>query len=602
MFSVLNKSFSSNKIFLLRTFMTFKNSKINAEYWDALKTYTSFKSPQTLGFSWVTKDKETLNLLQKHFQPVMDTFNLSEEHNRDTSPIFVDVVSIDETPYNNDFYLKQTPHESVSIGGPSAIVVTYFESERYVKEKSILKPPIYAIRNVTDSNAYGSGLQIHQRYAQRMPLSDSKYDGVNLLFVGLQRLLAPQTLDQALTADYLTVDFDWVSIMNNNPMSIANICIKNEYITWQDKFNRFFNKTTTGANTYHYAQESARILQSVDNDLGGIFNQQGALSIGLSENESKAIAYKNKWLSRDHGIESSYLSPHQLKADYQLSPEFLPGGGAFYYAMDGYLKYDFWEKLEAAIIKNQGCVETWTLKKIVLDKDKHVVGVIVEEKNAERFIRTNHVYASLGYNARYQFKATEKPTSFFSTSNESVENITTATGFSGFALVLGDSPKVPIAFNSHHTTRMASAYDDQYGEISLVKTTGGALMGSNTQYQVQHAANNVWYNEKIFGKNKFKLIAAKGCSRSINSENSGKFSFFSGCVIGTGRGGKGVTDMFSDAIVAGSLLKPTKPPYRENSININAVINHQYEKRDFFFKKKNTETSLVKSETKKCNA
>lgn len=598
MFSVLTKISSSNQNILLRTLMTFKNSRINTEYWEALKTYSSFKSPQTLGFSWVSKDKEVLNLLQKHFQPVMETFSLSEEHYTDTSSLSIDVVSIDQTRYNSDLYLNQTPHESVSIGGPSALAMAYFESERYVKQNSTLMPPIFATRNVADSNAYGSALQVHQRYAQRMAYTDSKYEGWNLFLVGLQRLLTPQTLDQALVADYLTVDFDWASIIHNNPLSIADICIRNECLTWKDKFNRFFNRNTTGTNTYHYAQESARILHSINDDLGGIFNQQGALSIGLSAKESNAIANKNKWLLSHHGIDASYISPHQLKHDYQLSPDFFPGGGAFYYAMDGNLKYDFWKKLEAAVIRNRSFVETWTLKKIVLDRDKHVVGVVVEQHGSERFIRTNHVYSSLGYNSRYHFSTTEKPTAFLSIANESVEDITTATGFSGFALVLGDSPKVPIAFNSHHTTRMARAYDSQYGELSLVKTTGGALMGSNAQYQVQHAANNVWYNEKIFGQDKFKLIAAKGCSRSINSGNSGKFSFFSGCVIGTGRGGKGVTDMFSDAMVAGSLLRQTEPSYRENTINITAVTNLQYKDRRLFFKKK-TETPPAKLDTKK---
>lgn len=602
MFAVLNKTFSRNQNIILRTLFFSKNSTINAEYWDALKTYTSYKSPQTLGFSWVSKDKEYLALLQKHFQPIMETFDLSEEKKTDIPSIHVDVVNIDQTPYNNNFYLNQTPHESVSIGGPSALAMTYFESERYVKQNSTLMPPIFSTKNVMDSNAYGSALQVHQRYAQRMAYTDSKYEGWNLFLVGLQRLLTQQTLEQALTVDYLIVDFDWTSIINNNPLSIADICIRNECLTWQDKFNRYFNRATTGTDTYHYAQESARILRSIDNDLGGIFNQQGALSIGLSAHESQGIANKNKWLFSHHGIDSSYLTPHQLKSEHQLEPEFFPGGGAFYYAMDGHLKYDFWEKLEAAILRNRGRVERWTLKKIVLDIKKSVVGVIVEEKETERFIRTNHVYSSLGYNAQYHFNGTEEPTAFFSTSKENVEKITTATGFSGFALVLGDSPKIPIAFNSHHTTRMARAYDPQYGELSLVKTTGGALMGSNAQYQVQHAANNVWYNEKIFGADKFKLLAAKGCSRSINSGNSGKFSFFSGCVIGTGRGGKGVTDMFSDAVVAGTLLRQTEPSYREHSINISAVTNHQHIKRPFIFNQKKTTTSSDQLNTKKFNA
>lgn len=599
MFLVLTKKFSSHQHILLRTLITSENKKINTEYWDALKTYFSFKSPEALGFSWVSKDEKILSILQKNFQPVIETFSLSEESYTDTSSISVDVVSIDQTPYNNDFYLNQTPHESVSIGGPSALAMSYFEAERYTKKKSTLMPPIFATKNATHSNAYGSALQVHQRYAQRMAYTDSKYEGWNLFLVGLQRLLSQQTLEQALVSDYLTVDFDWTSIAKNNPMSIADICIKNEWLTWQDKFNRFFNRPTTGTNTYHYAQESARILHSIDDDLGGIFTKEGALSIGLSANEIKAIANKNKWLLSQHGINSSYLSPDQLKNDYQLSPKFSPGGGAFYYAMDGHLKYDFWKKLEAAVLKNRGRVETWTLKKIVLDKHKQVVGVIVEEKGAERFIRTNHVYCSLGYSARYHFNTIEKPTSFLSSSHETIENITTATGFSGLALVLGDNPKLPIAFNSHHTTRMASAFDPQYGELSLVKTTGGALMGSNTQYQAQHAANNLWYNEKIFGENKFILVAAKGCSRSINSENSGKFSLFSGCVVGTGRGGKGITDMFADAVVAGSLLRQTEPDYRENSININAVVNHQHESTGLFFKKKNSVTSPAQLNIKK---
>ena len=586
---ILSQTRMQNIIRVVTRSMMSNGLQTHTEYWNGLQKYLSFKSPQALGFSWVTNNQALRAILQKHFASVLDTYHLMDEPSSVTPGSVVEVVSVEQTAFNSDTYLKQVPHESISVGGPSALVMAYFEAERFVHKNTAQQPPIFATQSVTDSNAYGSALQIHQRYAQRMAYTDSKYEGWHLLKVGLERFFSTRTLEEALAADYLTVDFDWESIWRTDPLAIIDICIKNELTTWQDKLNRWRDAKTTGSHTYHYAKESARILKAIDGDVGGIFSQEGAMSIGLSEKEYKAITHKNKWLLKRYHIESMPIAASTLEANYGISPNFFKGGGAYYYPVDGYLRHDFWHKLEKAILKNKGLVGSWILKKIVLTaKQDQVVGVVVEEDSIERFIRTDHLYVSLGYNAKYQFKTAKNNESIWSTIHKPfVENVTTATGFSGMALIFGDGPGVPIAFNSHHTTPVAKAYDPVYGPLSLVKTTGGALMGSNTQYQVQHAVNNLWYNEKIFGRDKFSLFATKGCSRSVNSGNSGKFTMFPGLVIGTGRGGKGVTDMCADAVVAGQLLRVTEPPYREHTLDISAsVIKSNQGYASFFGKNK----------------
>lgn len=544
--------------------------KSNTDYWETLKKYPSFKSPQALGFSWVSTNNELRTLAQKHFASVLDTFCVADAPVMNAKGSVVEVVSIDQTAFNTDICLKQLPQASISVGGPSALVMAYFEAERFANRGTGQRPPIFSTQSVTQSNAYGSALQIHQRYAQRMAYTDYKYEGWHLLKVGLQRFFSTRTLEEALVADYLTVDFDWDSIWRNDPLAIADIYIKNELTTWHDKLNRWRDAETTGSKTYHYAKESTRILKAIDADVGGIFSQEGAISIGLSKKEYDAIEKKNKWLLKRYHIESIPISVSTIAKEYGFFPDFSKGGGAYYYPADGYLQPDFWHKLEKGILKNKGLVASWTLKKIVLtEQQDKVVGIVVEEDSTERFIRTDHLYVSLGYNTKYKFKTAKNSKTLWPTPHTpSIENVTTGTGFSGIALIFGNGPNVPIAFNSHHTTPIARAYDSVYGPLSLVKTTGGALMGSYTQYQVQHAANNVWYNEKIFGPEKFRLLATKGCSRSINSGNSGKFTVFPGLVIGTGRGGKGVTDMCADAVVAGQLLKTTEPPYRAHTLDI----------------------------------
>lgn len=118
----------------------------NEEYWEALKRYPAYKSPEAFGFSWVSNNQTLREIVQKHFPSVLNTFHVMDEPNLNTKGSIVEVVSIDQTVYNSGNFLQQSPHESICVGGPSALVMAYFEAERF-SNKNTSKQPLYLRHN-----------------------------------------------------------------------------------------------------------------------------------------------------------------------------------------------------------------------------------------------------------------------------------------------------------------------------------------------------------------------------------------------------------------------------------------------------------------------
>lgn len=140
------------------------------------------------------------------------------------------------------------------------------------------------------------------------------------------------------------------------------------------------------------------------------------------------------------------------------------------------------------------------------------------------------MFCSFGANATYNEKLKKK-----------IEPVICGTGYSAFLLV-GGNIKRPINSNYSHFTPLKTIKKNNRF-YTLIKATCGGNIGSNV-FCIDHAINNLFYATNIVFPNfSVDIIMARSCSRPLNKKNSGiNTEVFPGLFMGTGFGGKGITD------------------------------------------------------------
>ncbi len=474
----------------------------------------------------------------------------------------------------------------VCVGGPAAVDQALLAT---------IIPEIAAKTNVTYvssghwySNLVNSALQVHAQHGNALNADDA-LTGHALLAVlaargiinltdntaeaieaindpGYRKIHVKFTLDPEKLAIYLGNEGNW----------LKQKIIKKIFGKDQHDLNR--EESVISAEIMHAVQGS--LSENLGSDFKIIEGNRrnnpisSSIHLALTEAEVEETKSENKSLA-EIGIGSIELSRDRIEELFGRNNQIL---AAFSYQGDGHVVPQYHNSAQKVVEeRGQKWLEPATVKKILLqgseDEKAKIAGIVILDKDSERFIAADSLHFTGGYMAKLAIddaKILDK-----SQLPEALSNPTTvATGASSNIILsryyeddLGNKLPNPsinnfiksfgntgqLAVTNSHWTLLAQNEDHV-----ILRVTGGGNTGSE-EYNPNYVLNNLANTLKIYqGGEEFAtqtplvgIIRTYGCPRSINYINATSFEKLAdGFVVSYGKGGTGNTKRFSEAVMA----------------------------------------------------
>ncbi|MBL0318980.1 MAG: FAD-binding oxidoreductase [Alphaproteobacteria bacterium] len=546
---------------LVRYYCTASGSQANkAKYSESVDEFINYAKQQAIesnwfesGFLrsnhgwniWVSTDKRLVDFVSKNFADEVNGHALAAPSNLCVDqPLKTFIAHDSDLKRKNYKFAEDRPAVAVLSGGISALWAAYLMTDLWSKKRlpDWQSPPIYVepIDIKRSPSKSGSSGQFHVSHATPM-YTDPAFSALSILGLSLYRTVASENFER----DNYTVGQIFPPALFN-PFFGRNVWHVGAGYLWNGlkyKYQKIRGHDTILDKTIPMAISSGKIMDQVSVDLGQpLLHRKNTIRIAYNEAETKEMEEMAVMLKR-YGIECKKISLDEVHKKVGTLPTFGDGGSAWEVEGDGNINPNTFEILTQAIRKKGGIVIRGQVNSILINsKSNEVSGVGIDEGfdqhdiPKETIIRTSKVYTSFGANAEYNVEKAVKLLN-------PIEKITPASGYSAYLLVEGDI-KCPIDSNNSHFTPIKTITDEQTRETwTLVKTTCGGAIGTK-RLPVGAAINNLWYAAKvIFPQKRVEIFSVKSCWRPINALNSGVITeIANGLFIGTGFGGKGITD------------------------------------------------------------
>ncbi|MDA0967690.1 MAG: FAD-dependent oxidoreductase [Proteobacteria bacterium] len=487
------------------------------------------------GLLWRTKNPELNQVLDSHFSDMSEAYGISSGNDKKDSPVYSDVsIKSDSDVETKSF--RQESAANVSAGGYPALWSAYIQSVLY--KKGMLPkdspPPVYVMpENMKNSAYYGSSTQFHVSHASPM-YTDSEFSTTNILFATAKRNLFP--LSSSPEKDnYMVGEIHPSAMLKPDVLRVGLGYLFHEM---KYKYQSKFSKTDVTDETMPLAVASGNVLDEVGADIGKpLLIRNNTIRVAYDEKETKEMVDLKKVLKK-YGVDCEEITFDKAKEIAGTIPSIGKGGSIWSVKGDGNMVPNVVDMLTEGIKNNGGIVIEGTVKDVLYNKDEgKVSGVVVENSKDKQktLIKTDKLFTSFGARAKYSLNKSVPV-------KQHVEPIISGTGYSAFLLVEGKIEK-PIDSNNSHFTPVKTVTTKDGKDLSLVKTTCGGAIGTDS-FCVDHAINNLHYaTEVIFPGKKVDILTAKSCSRPLNGKNSEIITeVIPGFYAATGFGGKGVTD------------------------------------------------------------
>lgn len=537
-------SSSDWKKYNLTTPKVAKQSESINEFLAHVKKNSRFVAPKE-GFIWQTTDSKLKDIVYKNFSTICNQTGLLDKQ-RERAPINTTII-IKNSKISQCTKLESLQsYSSVSAGGFPALWSAYIQSLLYKKgflSSEDKLPPVYILpANMKNSAYFGSSTQYHVSHAAPM-YTDPEFGTFNIIMASMKRTLFPSQ-NNPEKDNYMIAEISPKEILNKNVLSVGIGYLFNEI---KYKFQSKLGLNSIADETIRLAISSGLIMDDISKELGeDILIRDNTVRVAYNQSETDEMVKLKKQLAK-YDIKCKEIPLDKVKKLTGTKPNISEKGSVWSIEGDGYLNPNIINILIEAIKKNGGKILEGFVSEIYYNEDKQKVEELKVVQNAgtenesSQIIKSNSVFTSFGARANYQFDKKIKK-------SKNPEFIISGTGYSAYLIVEGNIKK-PIDSNNTHFTPLSVAQDSYGNDITLVKSTCGANIGSNS-FCIDHAVNSLHYATKIiFVDKKVDIICAKSCSRPLNGLNSAKINeIIIGLNVATGFGGKGVTDSAGFAV------------------------------------------------------
>jgi hypothetical protein len=455
--------------------------------------------------SFFTKNKNIINIAQDILGENYCDFEINKIEEKPSEITFSD---INNSKFLDNYLKNKGKKIMIAAGGPAAeeqIIIAV--SDPNIKNK--FDEFIYLTRNYLESNANHSTKQIHSRNSSALYANDH-FAGHKLLLHSICKKLFPKKYN------ILDINYPKIDVKLSLNSKLLKIYFKNELNWIYQKIRKIANLRTDYDLDLEKTKKSIEIQHNIEkkHNINLKIDSLPAIEIILKNQK-----YKNK--------SNNKLSKSQIKDIFGTENSIMD---ILIFKEDNVLRYDI-HKINAKIAQENGAkwLENTEIKEILLDNDK-LAGIVTKNN---QYIYSSKLHLSLGYKAKYKFDTKFKI--------NNLNNNIIATGISS-VIIVRNSLKTQKIFNISSAILLNDIYIsliDKNQDYIILKIAAGANIGSN-KYKNSYFFNILEHLKIIFTSDLAGILSCYGCSRSINSNNSTKFTKIGkDIIISDGKGGSG---------------------------------------------------------------
>jgi hypothetical protein len=471
--------------------------------------------------SFFTKDQNIINIAQDILGENYCDFEIDKIEEKSSKITF---KNINNSKFLNNYLKNKDKKTMIAAGGPAAeeqIIIAISDP----KIKKRFDEFIYLTRNYLESNANHSTKQIHSRNSSALYAND-QFAGHKLLLYSIYKKLFPKKYN------ILDINYPKIDVKLSLNTKLLRIYFKNELNWVYQKIRKIANLKTD----YDLDLEKTKKSLNIQNKIEKTHNINLKIdSLPAIEIILKNQKYKNK---------SNYkLSQNKIKDIFGIKNNI---SDILIFKQDNVLRYDI-HQINAKIARKNGAkwFENTEIKQILLDNDK-LAGIITENN---QYIYASKLHLSLGYKAQYQFDTKFKI--------KKINNNIVATGISS-VIIIKNTLKTQKIFNISSAILLNDIYISLIAknqDYVILKIAAGANIGSN-KYKNSYFFNILEHLKIIFTSDLIGILSCYGCSRSINGNNSTKFTTIGkDIIISDGKGGSGNSKRyFEGSLIVQNLL------------------------------------------------
>lgn len=489
---------------------------------ESLKEAINFHNLQKEAKLFFTKDSKTIKIAQDILGNNYHQFQFNNINDDKINILFGDIANSKyQKEYNNNSHKKVM----IAAGGPaSQDQVVIAVTNKKVKKK--FDDIIYITRNYLESNAHHSTKQIHSRNSSSL-YSDDNFAGHKLLKNAILKSIFPKKYN------IFDINYSKIDLKIALDATLIKIYYQNELNWIKQKIKKIFGQKTLYDLDQEYAEKSVKIQKQLEknNNINLRNDKLPAMEIIFKEqkNISKPLK-KYKKLAQDK-IDKIFGNNNVIK-------------DVIFFNQDGCLRYDIYD-INAKIAKDNGakCLDEVEISQILIDKkNNRLAGIVTKD---EKYIYASKLHLSLGYKAKYSF---DKNLNL----RPKISNNIVASGLS-MVIIVKNSKKLRNILSLSSAILLNDIYisfiksNDHY---ILLKIASGANIASD-KYKSSYFFNILYHLRLIFTDDLIAILSCYACQRSINGQNSTKFTKINDdVIISDGKGGSGNSKRYYEAINA----------------------------------------------------
>ncbi|MFT5795292.1 MAG: hypothetical protein ACI9W5_000243 [Ulvibacter sp.] len=470
--------------------------------------------------SFFTADQDVIIIVKDILKKDYSDFEINNIKDSDSNITF---NNIKNSPHFDNYLKNKNKNVMIAAGGPSAEEqVVIAATDKNIKQK--FDQIIYLTRNYLESNSHHSTKQMHSRNSAALYANDH-FAGHKLLKNSILKFFFPKKYNIS-DINYLKIDIK----LTFDP-KLLKIYFQNEFNWVLQKIRKILGKKTSYDIDLDSAKKSLKIQSALE--------EINKINLKVSSLSAMEVVLKDQ---KNHNISNVFY--RKLTHD-QISNIFGKKNAidkVLLFDKDSCLRHDI-HKVNAKIAKDNGAkwLENTEIREVLI-YGKSLAGIITKDN---KYIYCNKLHLSLGYKIKYKFA---KDINF----NVKLSKNIIATGLS-MVVIIKNSKKSQNIFNLSSAILLNDIYVSFIASDSsyiLLKIAGGANIGSD-KYKNSYFFNILYHLKLFFSDDLFGILSCYACSRSINGQNSTKFTKITDdIVISDGKGGSGNSKRYFEAAFA----------------------------------------------------